>query len=248
MMQHKIKSFLNRFIHGDSLTVMKDLPSESVDLIITSPPYNLKNSTGNGLKNTKGGKWENAALKNGYDTYNDNMPYDLYVKWQKDCLLEMMRLLNTRGAIFYNHKWRVQNGLLQDRHDIISSFPVRQIIIWKRKGGINFNNSYFLPTYEVIYLIAKKDFRLVKKANAFGDVWEISQERNNKHPAPFPFLLIDRIIKSTAAKIILDPFMGSGTTAIAAFKNDRNFIGIEISEKYIEMANTRLIEYIYDRL
>ena len=66
----------------------------------------------------------------------------------------MMRVLKPTGAIFYNHKWRIQKGLLQDRADIVNDFPVRQIIIWQRAGGINFNPGYFLPTYEVIYLIA----------------------------------------------------------------------------------------------
>ena len=80
----------------------------------------------------------------------------------------MMRLLREDGAIFYNHKWRVQGGLLQDRSEIVKGFPVRQIIIWKRDGGINFNRGYFLPTYEVIYLIAKSAFRLRSKANAIG--------------------------------------------------------------------------------
>src|SRR5260364_404403 len=78
--------------------------------------------------------------------------YGEYVAWQRACLIEMLRLLPEHGAIFYNHKWRVQDGLLQDRHDIVGQFPVRQIIIWRRKGGINFNAGYFLPTYEVIYL------------------------------------------------------------------------------------------------
>ena len=67
----------------------------------------------------------------------------------------MMRVLRNDGAIFYNHKWRVQDGLLQDRSDIVAGFPVRQIIIWQRAGGINFNPGYFLPNYEVIYLICK---------------------------------------------------------------------------------------------
>jgi hypothetical protein len=75
---------------------------------------------------------------------------------------------------------------LQDRQDIVGGFPVRQIIIWKRKGGHNFNSGYFLPTFEVIYLIAKKDFHLSPKANGAGDVWEFAQEQNNNHPAPFP--------------------------------------------------------------
>lgn len=207
---------LNQIIQGDCLEVMRQLPDSSIDLIVTSPPYNLKNSTGNGMKDGRGGKWKNAELVNGYSHHDDCMPHEDYAKWQKDCLTEMMRIIPNNGAIFYNHKWRVQDGLLQDRQDIVNGFPIRQIIIWRRKGGINFNAGYFLPTYEVIYLIAKPDFKLAPKANAHGDVWEFKQEMNNPHPAPYPVELIDRIISSTDAKTILDPFMGSGTTAIAS--------------------------------
>jgi modification methylase len=193
--------------------------------------------------NTKTGKWAGAALQNGYSHYNDCMPHDEYVKWQRECLKEMFRLIKNDGAIFYNHKWRVQDGLLQDRQDIVSEFPVRQIIIWKRKGGINFNPGYFLPTYEVIYLIAKPNFKLAPKANAIGDVWEFSQEMKNEHPAPFPVALIDRIVSSTTAQLILDPFMGSGTTAIAALKNKRNYLGIELSPEYCKMAENRITRF-----
>ncbi len=239
-----IEKFLNKIIPGDCLEVMRSMPEKSIDLVITSPPYNIKNSTGNGLKNPNKGKWQNARLVHGYATHNDAMPHEEYVKWQRDCLTEMMRLLKDDGAIFYNHKWRVQGGLLQDRSDIVSGFPVRQIIIWKRKGGINFNPGYFLPTYEVIYLIAKKKFKLAPKANRHGDVWEFMQETKNPHPAPFPLSLIERIVSSTTAQIILDPFMGSGTTAIAALKYKRNFIGIEIAREYVDMANKRIKEYL----
>ncbi len=235
-----IENFINKIICGDAIEVMKKMPDKSIDLVVTSPPYNLKNSTGNGMKDGRGGKWKNAALVHGYSNYDDNMPHNEYVKWQRECLSEMFRLLKDDGAIFYNHKWRVQKGLLQDRSDIVSGFPVRQIIIWKRKGGINFNPGYFLPTYEVIYLIAKPKFKLVPKANAYGDVWEFKQEMKNKHPAPFPVALIDRIISSTFAKLILDPFVGSGTTAITAMGNNRNFIGIDISPEYCEMAKKRI--------
>ena len=168
------------------------------------------------------------------------MPHDEYAQWQYECLTEMYRLLRDTGAIFYNHKWRVQDGILQDRADIIRDLPVRQIIIWKRKGGINFNAGYFLPTYEVIYLIAKPDFKLVPKANAFGDVWEFKQEMKNDHPAPFPVALIERVIASTFAKNVLDPFMGSGTTAIAALMSNRSYTGIEISPDYCAMAQRRI--------
>lgn len=232
---------LNRIYQRDCIEGMRMLPDKSIDLVVTSPPYNLKNSTGNGMKDGRGGKWSNAKLINGYEGYDDNLPHDVYVDWQRNCLTEMMRVLKDDGAIFYNHKWRVQKGVLQDRADIVSGFPVRQIIIWKRKGGINFNRGYFLPTYEVVYLIAKPKFKLAPKANVLGDVWEISQERNNPHPAPFPVELAERIITATESETVLDPFMGSGTTALAALKNNRNYIGFELSEEYIEIANERLI-------
>lgn len=231
--------FIDQFLHGDAVELMRRLPDESIDLVVTSPPYNLKNSTGNGMKDGRGGKWKNAALVNGYTDHSDDMPHEQYVAWQRDCLTEMMRVLKDTGAIFYNHKWRVQAGVLQDRHDIVDGFPVRQIIIWKRKGGINFNPGYFLPTYEVVYLIPKKDFKLAPKANAIGDVWEFTQEMNNKHPAPFPIDFALRCIQSTNAEVILDPFMGSGTVAIAAKRLGRHFVGVEISAEYIAYAKER---------
>ncbi|MCY3865107.1 MAG: site-specific DNA-methyltransferase [Chloroflexi bacterium] len=219
---------------------MNQMPASSVDVVVTSPPYNIKNSTGNGLKNGSGGKWPQAALIEGYANHNDALPHEDYVKWQRSCLKAMMRVLSETGAIFYNHKWRVQGGLLQDRADIVDGFPVRQIIIWQRKGGINFNPGYFLPTYEVIYLIAKPGFRLAPKANALGDVWQIPQESNNPHPAPFPEALAQRCIDSTDAKVVLDPFIGSGTTAVAAVKSNREWIGIDISQEYCELARQRI--------
>ena len=231
---------MSEIICGDCLEVMKGFAGESVDLFVTSPPYNLKNSSGNGMKDGRGGKWSKAGLLEGYADHDDAMPYDEYCEWQRECLSEMMRLLKEDGAIFYNHKWRVQNGLLQDRHEITQGFPVRQIIIWRRKGGINFNAGYFLPTYEVIYLIAKPGFRLAEKANRLGDVWEIKQEMNNPHPAPFPEELTDRIISSTNARLIVDPFGGSGTTAVSALRYGREYILIEKSEVYCEMARARV--------
>lgn len=236
-----MERWLNQVHCDDCIKIMNAMPVGSANLIVTSPPYNIRNSTGNGLKNGSGGKWKNAALINGYDESDDAMPHADYVKWQRECLTAMMRVLSNDGAIFYNHKWRVQAGLLQDRSDIVSGFPVRQIIIWQREGGINFNPGYFLPTYEVIYLICKTDFKLAPKANALGDVWRIPQESKNPHPAPFPVELAQRCIESTTAKVILDPFMGSGSTAIAAEACRRDWIGIEVSKDYCKLANERII-------
>lgn len=231
-----------KIVLGDCLEVMRGMASESVKVVVTSPPYNIKNSTGNGLKDGRSGKWPRAALQSGYDGHDDCLPHDQYVTWQRECLAEMMRLLKPDGAVFYNHKWRVQKGLLQDRSDIVAGLPVRQIIIWQRAGGINFNPGYFLPNYEVIYLIAKPAFRLAPKANRVGCVWQIRQESDNPHPAPFPVALAARCIQSVAEGPVLDPFMGSGTTALAAEQEGISWLGIERSAEYVKMANARLAE------
>lgn len=235
-----LKPWIGQVHEGDCLELMGRMPAGSVDLIVTSPPYNIKNSTGNGLKNGSGGKWPQAGLLKGYASHDDALPHDVYVAWQRECLAAMMRVIREDGAIFYNHKWRVQGGLLQDRSDIVEGFPVRQIIIWQRSGGLNFNPGYFLPTYEVLYLIAKPEFRLAPKANALGDVWRIPQEANNPHPAPFPVELAQRCVESTTAQVVLDPFIGSGTTAIAAALARRDWIGFEISSDYCRIARERV--------
>src|SRR5215216_4017541 len=84
-------AYHNTIVHGDALTVMRRLPAGSVDLVVTSPPYNLRNSTGNGLcaSNGKSGKWA-AALRQGYDRHADNLPHAQYVAWQRQCLAEML--------------------------------------------------------------------------------------------------------------------------------------------------------------
>ena len=219
------------------------MPPAAVDLIVTSPPYNIKNSTGNGLKCGRGGKWPQAELINGYDGHDDSMPRAAYVDWQQECLREMLRVLKPDGAIFYNHKRRVQAGINEDPWEIVGcpEFPLRQIIVWQRDGGINFNPTYFLPTYEVIYFIAKPAHRLAPKANKVGDVWRISQNADkNDHPAPFPLELASRCVQSSPGEVVMDPFMGSGTTAIAAMRHRRRFIGVEKSPQYCKMARARI--------
>src|SRR5665213_2913707 len=102
---------------GDCLEIMKTMPDGIINLVLTSPPYNLGTSTGGGLKGSvpkdrtkwdtsSGGKWKNAALIEGYATYSDDLPYEQYVEWQKSVLTECWRLLADDGAIYYQHKPR----------------------------------------------------------------------------------------------------------------------------------------------
>ena len=225
-----LSQWIDRIHKGDCTELLTELPDESVDLVFTSPPYNLLNSTGNGSR-----CWD------GYDGHSDDMPHHAYVEWQRLCLAQMLRVLKPDGAIFYNHMHRVQGGLIVRYDDILQDFPLRQVIIWHRSGGTNFNPGYFLPDYEVVYLIAKPKFRLLD-GHTDGSVWRIHQEQHSWIPEipTFPVDLPRRAIRATSAKVVLDPFMGSGTTAVAAVLESRFYIGIEKSARYCEVARERL--------
>ena len=136
--------------HADCLYQMKQMANGSVDVIVTSPPYNL--GEGQGGFPTRKGKWKTAKLREGYDGHGDAMHYEDYVAWQKAFLLECWRLIPEDGAIFYQHKHRVQHGILRTPHDLNPGLPLRQIIIWDRGSGMNFNRAFATPSHEVIYL------------------------------------------------------------------------------------------------
>ena len=231
---------------------------EPVDLVLTSPPYNLGNTTGGGfpkvghydpqagmIKRGGQGKWRNAAIANGYGACSDSMPMPEYIAWQKQVLTLLWGKLTTTGAIYYNHKPRVLDGLVLLPLAYSPDLPLRQVVIWARAGGINFSPSFYCPTHEWLCIFAKEGFRLRDKgASGAGDVWYIPQEMKNPHPAPFPLALAKQAISTTKAKTILDPFMGSGTTLRAAKDLGLKAIGIEIEKKYCDIAIQRLRQQV----
>ena len=238
----------HEIIKGDALTKMRWLRGGEgrYKAIITSPPYNLMNSRDGGWK--RGNKKMMCAppkLVDGYAEHDDNMPHEEYVAWQRECLTAMWELLTDDGAIFYNHTHRIQYGKQINCHEILEGFPLRQTITWDKLNGFNFNRSYFLPTAEYIYLIAKPDFKIERTAVKYGTVWRLQRESNNTHPAPFPVSIPARIIESCGLgkdDWVLDPFCGSGTTLVAAKQAGINAMGIELSEKYVAMARARLAD------
>lgn len=238
--------------HGDCRDVMADLPG-GFDLVITSPPYNLGVTAGGGFghyadeaglrQRDGGGKWTGGALAHGYTDHDDAMPLDQYETWQQAVLTDCWAQLSDRGAIYYNHKPRVQAGNLWLPLRLNPDLPLRQIITWARAGGMNFAPTHYVPTYEWIMVLARPDFRLKSKgASGIGDVWRIPQEPNPNHPAPFPLGLPARVIETTAPRSVLDPFAGSGTTLRAAKDAGVRAVGIEKSERYCEIAAQRLAQ------
>ena len=239
-MSDPLHGWLDRIHQGDCLDVMRQLPDQCVDLIVTSPPYNIRNSTGGGMRGGSG-LWKSGELgQGGYADDTDDKPHAQYVAEQRERLTEMMRLVKDDGAIFYVHKWRVQGGLIQDRSDILAGFPERCRIIWDRGSGYNHNPGYPIPSYEVVYLLAKAGFR--EADSGIRDVWQIAPEKGSWHPAPFPLELARRAIAYTSAQVVLDPYMGSGTTAVAALLEGRHYIGIERNADYCQKARKRILK------
>jgi site-specific DNA-methyltransferase (adenine-specific) len=241
--------------HGDCREV---LPAMSgVDLIVTSPPYNLGAAPWPHLGHWKQGdstggksKWRNGSDGSAgvtYDGHEDSMPWGEYVAWQHEVWRLMWATLSNAGAIFYNHKTRVIGGRLWKPDELIpADLPLRQELIWARAGGMNFNPTAYLPTHERILIVAKEAWRLTSKgASGVGDVWRVPQEPS-EHPAPFPIGIPARAIETTGPCLVLDPFMGSGTTLRAAKDAGVRSVGVEVSEVYCEIAAKRMGQGVLD--
>ena len=252
--------YRDSIVTGDALDCLRRLPDESVPLFLFSPPYNLGTSTGGGIQayrshyaadkplGKRGGRgdrgkcrWAGGQLANGYDDYGDNLPHDEYVQWQKDILSECWRCLTPAGAIFYQHKPRILDGVLVDPLDYVPSDLrpyVRQRVIWARAGGVNATPAFYMPMQEQIIIIARPAWRLRdQSASAVGDVWRISQEIDTWHPAPFPLALALRVMETTAAPMVCDPFAGSGTTCKAAKLTGAHWLGFDRNATYVKRAN-----------
>lgn len=235
--------------HADNADVLPALAGRA-RLIFTSPPYNLGDGsfakmTRNGSSwNPKRSRWANSALARGYADHTDDMPYEEYVAWQQAVLSACWDALTDDGAIFYNHKPRPWDKGLRLPLALNPDLPLRQIITWDRaKGGINANPTHYVPTYEWVLIFAKPDWRLIdKSASHASDMWRVFPDVNNPHPAPFPVSLPAKAIETTSPGLVLDPFMGSGSTLVAAKAAGRRAIGIEKSEPYCEIAAKRLAQ------
>ncbi|WP_295633221.1 site-specific DNA-methyltransferase [Novosphingobium sp.] len=225
---------------GDCLEVMRSMRSGSVDLVFTSPPFNLGVSRGKKRGKKVNTNWKSSLLDDGYASYDDARDPADYENWMKDFLRESWRLVTDDGAIFFNHKPRIQGKILRTPLDLNPGLPLRQIVIWDRGSGHNFNHFFFTPSSEWVLIFAKPNFKLNGLTPRTRDVWKIAPEHGNPHPAPFPIELPLTAIRNTSAKVVLDPFMGSGSAGVAALRCGRQFVGIELDAGYIEMATARL--------
>jgi len=219
---------------GDCLEVMKTIPDESIDLIITSPPYNIGNMHSNHLQ---------------FGTYSgNNMKEDKYQKWQIDVLNECFRVLKDNGSMFYNHKVRIKNGKAIHPLEwaLKSKFILKQEITWDMGKSANCDKIRFFPFSERIYWLVKDNKTKIYNQLNLSDVWRVVPKHKRKdigHIAIMPTEIVTNILSSIPDienKVVLDPFMGSGTTGVACKNLNINFIGIELDENYFNIAKERI--------
>jgi DNA modification methylase len=227
-------------IYGDALAEMRRMPDNHVDIVVTSPPYNMGLTPGgNGRGTYKHTTQKAARFAEGYGAHDDAMPQDEYDEWQRACLAEMWRV--SRVAVFYNHRPRVEHGVLRPPLSMDYGIPLRQIIVWDRGTGIDVNLRHFCTRQEWVLLFAHSNFQLANhSASGMGDVWRLGIARDSSHIAPFPLSLPARCIAATDAASVLDPFMGHGTTLRAAADVGIDAIGIDNDPACCEAARRRL--------
>ncbi len=225
---------------GDCVELLKELKANSIDLIFADPPYNL---SGENFLTTKNGKVSKCD-KGEWDIIKDIHLFN--ETWLKEC----KRVLSPHGTIWitgtlHNHP---SIGVLLKK---LGFWILNDLIWFKRNAPPLLSRNRFVPSTELIWVASKSkkyffNYELAKKMNngkQMRNLWEINAERHKtKHPTEKPESLLERIILigSKENEIVLDPFMGSGTTGVVAKKFNRNFVGYEIDEEYFIIAQKRI--------
>ena len=246
-----LKIELNKIYNEDCLKTLKRIPDNFIDLVITSPPYNMN------LRIRKGEYCSRQIVKEistKYEGFADNMPIDDYYEFHSEVLRELLRVSN---LVFYIVQ--VVTGSKRSIFKMIGEFSdnLKDIIIWDKKYAepaiqkqVMNRRTEFILVFENDYPISRQFRSAPFKRGSLNDIWQIDRNRNNgkskdkSHGATFPEKLVATIIENFSKKgdKIYDPFLGTGTTAVVAKKMKRKFIGSEILKDYCKIAKRKLNE------
>ena len=230
---------------GDCREILPTLGK--VDAVVTSPPYNQLeglNSKPSGLwgDNSGGLGFVKAWQENGYADAQDESEYQ---RNQNTLFGLIAGACNPTASLFYNHQLRWRDGHILHPVDWFKpdGWRLRSEIIWDRGGGMMFNARMFVRFDErILWFVRSERWKWNQDYVGLGTIWRIARAQNKEHPVAYPVELPTNCIGAAtdSGDTILDPFMGSGTTGVAAVKLGRKFIGIEIEPKYFDIACRRI--------
>lgn len=222
-----------KLYQGDCLEIMKDMPDESVDCIITDPPYKMNHSTGGctniGMKN----KWQ-GNIKAG----NTVMNFDLSIKFS-DWLPEVYRVLKQSGHCYIFCNDKNMQELLNESTKV--GFRESNILIWIKNNACP--NRYYMKNCEFILFLYKGKAKPINNMGSKAGIQINNINGKDKlHPTEKPVELLKQFVLNSTYDdgIVLDPFMGSGSTGVAAKNLNRDFIGIELDKHYFAIAQERI--------
>ena len=209
-----------KLLQGDCLELLKQIKDESIDMVLTDPPYGIA--------------FQSGYRKIGYEKIKGDQ--NLY--WLDDFVEEIFRVSknNTAHYMFCSfHHIDIFKQAIQKR------FKVKNIITWvKNNTSMGDLKGDFAPKTEFI-IFFQKGRRLIN-GRRDSNVFEFNKTRNELHPTQKPVDMTEYMLSkfSDEGNVILDPFMGSGTTGVACVNTNRNFIGMELDEDYFKIAKERI--------
>jgi site-specific DNA-methyltransferase (adenine-specific) len=233
---------------GDCLEIMKDMPDKSVDLVLTDPPYNISKLNDNRDRSKLNSPIMRRESPLKYDFGDwDNMGRVEFLEFTGKWLKECCRVLKDGGTIisFFNKEDISLLGW-EGKKDGIRT---RTIFTWCKTNPVpSFRKVNYLSATEFVWIGSKGEkswvcnFKMQKEMKNYFVTSNKSAYGKTSHPTEKPESLMRHFIEihSSDNDTVLDCFMGSGTTAIACKELGRNFIGIEIDEKYFEIAKKRI--------
>ena len=232
---------LNYIDNIECLEGLKRVPDNSVDVLITDPPYFLSMGHAGSATNAKTSVKQSDAL-NSNRCFND---LAICTPFYKQLFAEYRRVLKEDGSFYFFTDWR---GYAYYFPLINAELPVRNLIVWDKKAG---PGSFYSFAHEFIIF---GTYKSKTKGGVGSNVWRLpafssgakKTDGEKVHPTQKTVELITKMIEDSTepGAVVLDTFMGSGTTAVACLKTGRNFIGFELDEKYHAIAQKRIADTI----
>lgn len=256
----------NSIYHEDCIQGMKKLPDQSVDMIIADPPYNLSKGNIWSMENKEGlkgfgGNW--GKVMEDWDNMELSEYFTFTLTWLKEC----KRVLKPTGSIWVFGSYH-NIGIINFAFQLLEIEIINEVIWYKRNAFPNLSGRRLTASHETIlwghvgnskkrlYKFNYLDLRdgefpedlLKSKGKQMRTVWDIPNNKRKeelaygKHPTQKPERVIERIMiaGTDVGDTVLIPFAGSGTECVVAKKYNRNFLGFEINDDYIDLANRRL--------